>query len=193
VRRRLPSDLALVLVSLAAIGALFLLAHALRPPLVGLAALPLHEGERVSVEARVVQASESAHGRRLVVADDAARVTALLGPGVAPAPGERVHLEGVVARFADGLGLSADALQVLAPSPALGVADLARHPQGFDGARVLVRGEPREGALVGGGARVALAGVPAPREGVWLADGDFAYDAPHAAFVLRVRAWSPSS
>ncbi|GEM_PF-4202013 len=194
--RRLHPDLAVVLVALLAVALLAALSLLLSPARVAVRDAPLHEGSRVLVEGRVLQASGTDRGRHLVVADDTARIGVVAGPGPVPAPGDRVRVTGLVSRLDDGPGLSAESLDVVeaaAPRP-LDPATLARAPALYEGARVLVRGEPREGDLVGGGARVRLAGLAPPSApGAWLAAGAFRYDEAHAAYVLKVDAWSRPS
>lgn len=191
--RRLHPDAAVALLALAGVSALLLLAHALEPPRVALAEVPDREGARVQVEARVLQVE----GRRLVLADATHRIGAFApAHGPAPARGDLVRAEGIVARLDDGPGLSLDALVVVEPAAArpLLPSDLAARPESHDGARVLVLGEVRGDALVGGDARVRLRGEPPPsQEGDWLARGTFHYREEEAAYVLRVESWTRPS
>lgn len=156
------------------------------------------EGERVGVEARVLQA----HGRRLVLGDGHHRLGAWAPTGTEPpARGDLVRAEGIVTRLDDGPGLSLDALRVVEPAASrpLTPAELGAGPEAYDGARVLVRGEVRGDALVAEGGRVRLRGEPPPArgaegEGDWLARGVFHYRPEEAAYVLRVESWTrPSS
>lgn len=198
-RRRVPHpDALLLFFSLLGVSGLLLLAHLLEPPLVSLAEAAEREGERVGVEARVLQA----HGRRLVLSDGHHRLGAWAPAGAEPpARGDLVRAEGIVTRLDDGPGLSLDALRVLEPAASrpLSPAELGAAPGSWDGARVLVLGEVRGEALVGEGARVRLRGEPLPArgeqgEGDWLARGVFHYRPEEAAFVLRVESWTrPSS
>lgn len=155
---------------------------------------PAHEGDRITLEARVLAASGSARGRHLVVADDTARLPVVAQPGALPQPGDRVRIVGLVARLDEGIGLSAERIEVLEGATTVDPSTLARTPALYEGARVLVRGEAREGALVGGGARVALTGEPVPAAGgAWLASGTFYYNTDHAAYALKVETWSRPS
>lgn len=188
--RRLHPDHAVALLSL--LGVLLLLAwsRAAEPPLVTLGEAPAREGARVAVEARVVEV----RGPLLTLADEGHRIRAFAPPGPPPARGDLGRGEGLVTRLDDGPGRSLDALGVLerAASRALQPSELAARPHAYDGARVLVAGEVRDDALVGGGARVRLRGEPAPSdEGEWLAEGVFHYRMEEAAFVLRVETWTP--
>lgn len=197
VRPRLGPDASLILLAVLAVALLHVAKLLLAPPLVALAEAPAREGERVAVEARVVRAAHGERGRFLMLADDAARLPALAGAGEGPAPGDVVRVVGVVSRFDDGLGISVERIDVLVPAATrpLSPATLARSPEAYEGARVLVRGELRGGALLGGGARVALGGEPAPRDAddaLWLAAGTFYYRTESAAYVLSVDAWTRS-
>jgi hypothetical protein len=191
VRRLLSIDASVLLACLAGVGALHLLAHVLAPPLVALADLPAHEGGRVAVEARVLQV----HRRSFVLAQEGTRALALGDAGAQP--GDVVRAVGLASRLSDGVGLSTERVEVLvhAGERPLDPAALAAQPRDYEGARVLLRGEAREGALVGGGARVKLDGEPPPPDarGLWLVAGTFHYRTNDASFALRADAWSRSS
>ena len=193
-RLRLPPDASIALLALAGVCALLLLAHLSEPPRVALSEVPAREGERVQVEARVLQV----RGRHLLLADATHRLGAFAPVGQEPpARGDLVRAEGVATRLDDGPGLSLDALLVVEPAASrpLLPSDLSTRPEAHDGARVLLVGEVRGDALVGGGARVRLRGEPVPqKDGDWLAEGVFHYRAEETAYVLRVETWTrPSS
>ena len=193
-RARLHPDAAVLLLALAGVSALLLLAHLSEPPRVPLSEVPAREGERVQVEARVLRVQ----GRHLLLADATHRLGAFAPPhGDLPARGDLVRAEGVATRLEDGPGLSLDRLVVVEPAASrpLLPSDLSADPRAHDGARVLVLGEVRGDALVGGGARVRLRGEPPPEKaGDWLAEGVFHWRAEETAYVLRVESWTrPSS
>lgn len=186
-----------LLAALAGVTLLHVVGALAHPPLVPVEDVPDHEGARVAVEALVLDVRHGARGRYVVLADASARVPALAGPGDGPAPGDLVRAVGVVTRLDDGPGLSAESIDVLVPAASrpLSPADVARDPQRHEGARVLVHGVVRDGMLVGGGARLQLAGEPFPthaREGdeAWSAAGTLRYHARTAAYVLAVDAWT---
>lgn len=186
-RRLLPLDVAVVVASLLGVGALHLLSAALEPPLVLLADAPKHEGERVAFEARVLRATP---GGLVILAQDGARVNAFSKARVGA--GDQVRAVGVL----NGGALSVESIVVLQKAAIRPIepADLAASPRDFEGARVLVRGEARDGALVGGGARVRVMGEPAPvGAGSWLVSGTFRYHEKDASFVLVAESWTRSS
>jgi hypothetical protein len=192
-RARPHPDLVVLLVSLLGVLALHAAARLAEPPLVPLPDVPRHEGSRVAVEGRVVAVHHGARGRLLALAADGHRLPVLAPPGDGPQRGDEARAVGLVTRLDAGMGLSLERLDVLRPAGArtLLPADLALEPQDHDGARVRVEGEPRDGWLVGGGARVMLAGQPPPaRDGWWLASGTFAYDRDRAGYALWVDAWT---
>lgn len=181
----------MLLAALAGIAVLWTMGALLEPPRIALGEAPAHEGARVSVEGRVLDA----HGARLVIADARHRVLAF-APAGAAAAGDVVRGAGVVQRVDGAWAIDLDRIDVIerAASRAVSPADLAREPGSFVGARVLVRGEAREDVLVGGGARLRVLGEPAPELGVWwLADGVFEYRAGDAAYALRVSVWNRPS
>lgn len=193
-RPRLPTDAALSLLALGGVLALLALARWSEPPQVALSDVPAREGARVAVEARVLEAAAGRRAAFLVLADDAHRLPAFAPLDPPLAPGDRVRAVGIATRLDDGApGLSLERVEVVerAATRVLSPADLAARPHAYEGARVLVRGEARDGALAGGGARVLLAGDPPPeREGAWLAAGTFRYAEGRTAYVLRVDAWT---
>lgn len=192
----LHPDAAVVLVALVGVAALSIAADALEPPTISAGEAPHHEGARVALVARVLEAHHGERGRFLVLADPHHRLTALAGPGDGPAVGDLVRVVGIVQRMERAWGLSLDRVETLemAASRALSPGELARAPHAWEGARVLARGELRDGMLVGGDARVRVTGEPPPREdGAWLAAGTFHYREREAAFVLRVDTWTPAS
>ncbi len=191
---RLRTDAALLFASLVAILLLALLRVVLAPPLLPVEDVAEHEGERVSVLARVLDARHGARGRFLMLADETARVPALAGRGDGPFAGDFVRVVGVVTRFDDGPGISVESIEVVenAASRPLAPSEIARAPESFEGARVLLVGELRDGALVGGGARIAVAGHDAPaRDGWWLAAGVVRYHESRVAYSLVVDTWTP--
>ncbi|MEA3198890.1 MAG: hypothetical protein QOE90_318 [Thermoplasmata archaeon] len=195
-RAPLHPDLAVVLAASVAVVVLLAVSLGTAPAAIAAKDAPLHDGQRVRLDARVLAASGSARGLRLVVADDTARLTVLGQAGLAqPQPGDRVRLVGLVAQLSDGLGLSAETITVTqrAATQPIDPAQVARQPQLYEGARVLLRGEARDGALAGGGARMLLSGLAPPAPGSWLAAGTVFYDTAHAAYELRVDAWSRPS
>lgn len=189
--RRPHPDLVLSLAALAAVLFLLALGALLEPPLTPLG--DAQEGRRIAVEARIVQAGGS---RLVTLSDGHHHLRAFLPHNAdAPARGDRVRGEGVVSRLDDGLVLSLDALVVTSPVASVlrSPADLAAQPAEFDGARVVVAGYVRADALVGGGARVAMRGDDAPREGDLLVTGTFRYHESDASYVLWVESWTPRS
>jgi hypothetical protein len=185
-------DVAVTATALVGVAALHVASLLLAPPVVSLADAPFRAGARIAVEALVLDVAHGPRGRSLTLAQEGQRLLALAPPGDGPARGDLVRAVGV----SDGDKLSADELTVLAPAAtrAIDPADLARAPRDFEGARVLVRGEVRNAALAGGGARVALAGEPPPDPGgVWLATGTFRYHAADASYQLAVESWTRPS
>ena len=191
--RRLHPDLAVLLVALAGVAALHLAARWTEPPLVPLADAARHEGSRVAVEGRILDVRHGARGRLLTLADHGHRMPLLAPPGDGPHRGDEARAVGIVTRLDGGLGLSLERIDVLRPAGTRTItpSDLAARPQDYDGARVAVEGEVRDGWLKGGGARVALAGeAPPAHDGWWRADGTFRYDEDHAGYALWVDAWT---
>jgi hypothetical protein len=186
--RRPHPDAVVILVAI--LGVLLLLAaeRVLAPPLVTLPEAAAREGDRVEVEARVLFVSHARHGRLVALAMDGARMDALAGAGDGPGKGDVVRARGVVR----GGALSVDRIEVILPAATrpLDPSDLARAPADFDGAPILVRGEARDGFLAGGGARVRIAGAPAPGDGAWLVAGVFRYHERDASYVLQADAWT---
>ena len=179
-------------------GVLFLtfLSHALAPPLIVPAEAPQHEGARVVVELRVLDVRHGERGRFLTLSDEHHRLAALAGPGEGPAPGDVVRAVGIVQRLDRAWGVSIERMEVVeaAASRALSPADVARAPDAYVGARVLLRGEMRGEQLVADGARLRVSGVEPPSaEGWWLAAGTFHYRASDASYALRVDAWTRPS
>ena len=196
---RLPHvhpDAAVPLVAVGGVLLLTLLSHAVAPPLIVPAQAPQHEGTRVAVELRVLDVRHGERGRFMTLADEHHRLAALAGPGDGPAPGDVVRVVGVVQRVDRAWGVSVERLDVLEPaaSRALSPADVARAPDAFVGARVLLRGELRGEQLVADGARLRVSGAEPPSpDGWWLAAGTFHYRASDASFALRVDAWTRPS
>lgn len=188
-RRRPHPDLLLSLAAVTAVAILMGLGHLLEPPLTRLA--DAQEGNRIAVEARVVDA----RGRWAMLSDGHERLGAFVPTHVSIAKGDIVRGEGVVSRANDGLVLSLDKLRVVVPVASVirSPADLANAPLEFDGGLVVVAGYVREGMLVGGGARVALRGEGAPKEGDLLVTGTFRYHATDATYVIWVASWTPRS
>jgi len=184
--RRPHPDLLLSLLALGAVGALTLLAHALEPPLVALA--DVKEGSRVAVEARILDL----RGRWTMLSDGAHRLPAFLPREASAERGDLVRGAGVVARNDDGLVLSLDEMEVTLPTARVirEPAELAAAPHEFDRARVVVEGDVRAPYLVGGGARVRLAGDGAPIEGAVIVTGVFRYHEVDATYVIGVESWT---
>lgn len=184
--RRPHPDLLLSLLALAAVGTLSLLAHTLEPPLVALG--DVAEGARVAVEARILDT----RGRWTMLSDGTHRLAAFLPRSANVERGDTIRGEGVVSRNDDGLVLSLDELVVTLPAARLirEPAELAAAPWEFDRARVVVAGEVRAPHLVGGGARVRLAGDAAPTEGDVIVTGMFRYHEADASFVVWVESWT---
>lgn len=184
--RRPHPDVLLSLLALGAVGALTLLAHALEPPLVRLG--DVQEGARVAVDARILDA----RGRWTMLSDATHRIGAFLPRGALVERGDMVRAEGVVGRNDDGLVLSLDEIVVTLPTARVvrEPAELAAAPSEFDGARVVVAGEMRAPYLVGGGARVRLAGEEAPTEGAVVVTGTFRYREADASYVVWVASWT---
>lgn len=197
-RRRLPClhpDVALLLATLSAVAALHGVKALAEPPLVAALDAPEHEGARVAVEARVLDLRHGARGRWMMLADDTARLPVLAPPGDGPARGDTVRAVGVVTRGDDGApALSLERLEVLQPAATrpLTPAEVARAPHLHEGARMLVRGEWRDGQLAADGARLTLAGDAPPERdtGPWLAAGTFYYRERSASYVLAVDTWT---
>lgn len=193
--RRVPPDLLVLLAAAGGIALLAGLGRALDPTSVSLGDVPAHEGERVVVHARVLEAASGARATRLVLADAHHRLPAFAPPGLVVFPGDEVRAIGIASRLDDGPGLSLERVDLVARAAkrALGPAEVARDPQAYDGARILVLGEARADRLVGEDARLRVAGVAAPGTGWWLAEGVFRYRADEAAYVLRVESWTRPS
>ena len=188
--RRLHPDVVLAAAAIAAVALLLGLAQLLDPPLVAFA--DAKEGERVEVEARILDLFDGARVRRLVLTDGAHRMPAFAPREPPLERGDVVRAIGVVSRGDDGLLLSLEKVQVVVPTARVvrQPADLAARPAEFDGARVVVEGEVRSGALVGGGARVRLAGDAAPKEGAVIVTGAFRYHEVDASYVVWVESWT---
>lgn len=179
--------------ALALLGVLLLsgLARWTEPDLVALADAGAHEGARVAVEGRVLRFAPGARAAFVTLAHDGARLDGFAPPDAPLARGDVVRAVGVVARGDRTMVLSIERAIVVEPaaSRAVEVAALATRPADYDGARVLVHGEARQGALAGDDLRVAVRGAPAPSSGWWLAEGDFGYHDKSAAYVLDVVSW----
>lgn len=190
-RRRLHPDLAVVLLALVGVAALHVAANLTAPPLVALAEVPARAGARVAVEARVLDVTHGQRGRAITLAQDGARLLALAAEAAGPARGDVVRIVGV----SDGVQLSGEEVTVLTPSATrpLDPSDVTRSPADYDGARILVRGTLQQGMLSGSGARISLAGDPAPASGTWLATGTFRYHANDASYKLTVDTWTRAS
>lgn len=191
----MPTDALLAALAIGGILLLTALAHALEPPRVSLLEATQREGQRVAVEARVLDLRQGDRARWVELTDGAHRLGAFAPLAPALERGDVVRAEGVVARDGRDYLLSIDALAVLVPSERVvrSPAELAASPWAFDGARVVVVGEARAGALVGEGARVGLRGDDAPREGAVVVTGTFAYREADASFVVWVESWTPRS
>lgn len=191
--RRVRPDLVLTGAAVLAILLLGGLAHWMEPPLVALG--EAQEGARVKVEARVLSVRATERGQLLTLSDGAHSMPAFAPRVPVVARGDEVVATGIVSRVDDGLALSADALRVTRATASVErlPAELAAQPAGFEGARVVVRGEVRDGMVVGGGARVALRGEDAPRDGAVIVTGTFAYRELDASYVVWVESWTRPS
>lgn len=188
--RRAHPDVVLTVVALAAVASLFGLAHLLTPPRVMFA--EAQEGARVEVEARVLDLFDGPRARRLTLTDGAHRMPAFAPHEPPLERGDVVRAVGIVSRDEKGLLLSLESVEVVLATARVvrQPAELAARPAEFDGARVVVEGEVRSGALVGGGARVRLAGDAAPREGAVVVTGAFGYHETDASYVVWVESWT---
>ena len=188
--RRAHPDVVLSLVALAAVGALLGLAELLTPPRVSFA--EAEEGARVEVLARVLDLHDGPRARRLMLTDGAHRMPAFAPHEPPLERGDVVRAVGIVSRDERGLLLSLEEVEVAMPTARVvrQPADLAARPHEFDGARVVVEGEVRAGMLVGGGARVRLAGDGAPPEGDVVVTGAFRYRESDASYVVWVESWT---
>lgn len=185
-----------VLLAVVGVAGLALASHLTMPAPMPLADALRDEGARVVVDARVLFAAHTPRARILTLAENGTRATALGAPGVGPEAGDLVRVTGTVTHLADGMGLSLQRVEVLVPAATrpLDPIDLARAPRDHDGARVLVRGSVgSDSMLAGGGARLHLAGEPAPGSGAWLVAGTFRYHTTRAEFVLEADAWTRPS
>lgn len=191
-RARLHPDAAVALCAAGGVLTLLLLAHLLEPPEVALGDVPAREGARVAVEARVVEVVRGEQATRLVLADAHHRLPAFAPPDATFGRGDFVRAVGIASRLDEGPGLSLESVAVLRPAASVVLLprDLGASPEAYDGARVVVLGEPRGGDLVGEDARIRLAGEPPPGAGAWLAHGAFRYREREAAYVLWVEAWT---
>lgn len=188
--RRIHPDVALGLAALAAVALLSGLADWMAPPRVLFA--EAQEGARVEVEARVLDLFDGPRARRLTLSDGAHRMPAFAPREPSVERGDVVRAVGIVARDEDGLLLSLESLEVVHATARIvrQPADLAARPEEFVGARVVVEGEVRAGALVGGGARVTLLGDAAPKEGAVVVTGAFRYHEVDARYVVWVESWT---
>lgn len=190
------TDATLAALSLLGILALVALAAWTEPDVVSFREAARQEGARVAIEGRILALHDGARARHLTLTDGDARLSAFGPLSPALSTGDTVRLVGVVSRLDDGLGVSAERIELVLAHGArlLAPADLAARPLAYEGARVAVVGELREDGLAGGGARVGLAGEPAPaNEGRWIASGVFRYHESQARYVVQVEAWTRPS
>lgn len=188
--RRPHPDVTLTLLALAAVALLFGLGQLLTPPRVAFA--DAQEGARVEVEARVLDIDDGRRARRLTLTDGAHRMPAFAPLEPPLTRGDVVRAVGLVAREESGLVLSLDEVEVVVATARVirQPGELAQRPDEFDGARVVVEGDVRSGALVGGGARVRLAGDALPKEGAVVVAGTFRYHERDASYVVWVESWT---
>lgn len=186
------ADVVLTLTALGAALTLTGLAEWTRPPHVSLLEASSQEGARVEVDARVLALGDGPRARYLELSDGARRMPAFAPREPALERGDIVRAVGVVSRTDTGLALSLERVTVLVPTARVErqPAELAHAPAEYDGARVVVRGEARAGMLAGGGARIAMRGDDAPREGQTIVTGLFRYHEPDASYVLWVESWT---
>lgn len=188
--RRVHPDVALTVVAVLAILFLFNLSELLTPPRVTFA--EAEEGARVEVRARVLDLYDGTRARRLTLSDGANRMPAFAPHEPPLERGDLVRAIGIVSRDERGLLLSLEEVEVVTATARVTrqPAELAAKPEEFDGARVVVEGEVRAGAIVGGGARVKLAGDGAPEEGAVIVTGAFRYHEADASYVVWVESWT---
>ena len=194
--RRFSTDLTLAVLALIGVAALHLAALVSAPPLISLADAAAHEGDRIQVEARVLDVLPTRGGAaaRLTLVADGWRLTAWGDRAAAGRDaGDHVRAAGVLSRDDAGAwALDIEQLEVVAAAATRAHTsdDVARDPAGYDGARLLVVGEVRGHDLVGIDARLPWRG-PAPPDptGVWAATGTFRYDARHFSYQFNVEAW----
>lgn len=189
------TDATLTGLALVGIAALAAFAAWSEPDVVPFVEAASHEGARVAIEGRILALHEGARARHLTLSDGSARMSAFAPLSPALSLGDVVRLIGVVSRLDDGIGLSAERVELVQTTASilLTPADLAARPLAYEGARVTVVGDVRDGGIAGGGARVAIAGEPAPHEGRWIATGTLRYAEPSARYVLRVETWTRPS
>lgn len=187
---RAHPDVVLAVVALGAVLILSGLAQVLTPPRVTFA--QADEGSRVEVHARVLDLHDGPRARRLVLSDGAHRMPAFAPREPDLERGDVVRAIGIVSRDETGLLLSIEELEVLHATARLTrqPAELAARPSELDGARVVVEGEVVKGAIVGGGARIGLAGDHAPTEGHVIVAGTFRYRESDASYVIWVESWT---
>lgn len=190
---RAHPDVVLSALAVAAVLLLVGLAQLATPPRVAFA--QAQEGARVEVLARVLDLDDGPRARRLTLSDGAHRMPAFAPREPPLERGDVVRAVGIVSRDERGLLLSLEEVEVVHATARLArqPAELAARPAEFDGARVVVEGEVVKGALVGGGARVTLAGDALPREGWVVVTGAFRYRASDASYVVWVESWTSGS
>lgn len=190
---RAHPDVVLTLVALGAVLSLSGLAQVLAPPRVTFA--QADEGARVEVEARVLDLDDGPRARRLVLSDGTNRMPAFAPREPDLERGDVVRAIGIVSRDQNGLLLSVEELEVVLATARLTrqPAELTVRPTELDGARVVVEGEVVKDAIVGGGARIGLAGDAAPTDGYVIVTGTFRYRETDARYVIWVESWTSPS
>lgn len=191
--RRAHPDVVLSSIAIGAVLLLFGLAEVVAPARVTFA--EAREGARVEVQARVLDLHEGPRTRFLTLSDGAHRMPAFAPPDPPLERGDLVRAVGLVSRDERGLILSLESVEVTVATARLTrqPSELAARPAEFDGARVVVEGEAVKGAIVGGGARIRLAGEGAPREGYVIVTGAFRYHEADASYVVWVESWTAPS
>ena len=196
-------DLLLLAGALAGIVGLSVAPAWLDPPLVALRDLPAHDGEAVTVEARVVRSSPAGSGAQVLTLADGTREASALWADRNPWDGAWLRIAGAVDHQGNRWGLRPFRVEVLATSEVpLDPDQAARLAPVLKGQEVAVLGtlvvpEDGEPHLRGAGARLPLGiavpiadhgGGAAPQAGQRvLARGTMIYDAERACYLLQ--AW----
>lgn len=190
--------------SLALAGLALLLGATLasEAPTVALSELPAHDGGRVTLTGRVLQAGGSPERPLLVVTDGAYQVRVWLsGPGPAAGRGDEVQVTGRVTVDRGDFTLDTDERDVRVLSRAADVvlrpAELAESPQRHAGTPLRVEGKLlRESGVwwlrdLWANRAVRVEGDVAWQQEAGEAWGTLRYAPQRAGYVLEVHAWTP--